>query len=115
MKPSDRRLALRFALTVPVYIRIWKSSEPEQKVESVNLSESGVYFETEVPPPHGAMIHLRLEMPQAITGRIGMEWRCIGKVVRVTRLAGVSKAGVGVQISYYEAVTAAEFRAAMSA
>lgn len=115
MKPSDRRLALRFSLNVTVYIRAWKSADAERQVESINLSESGVYFETDTPPAPGAVIHLRLEMPQAITGRVGMEWRCIGKVVRVTSPRDIDRAGVAVQFAYYEAVTAAEFPAAMSA
>ena len=114
MKPSDRRLALRFHLSVPVYIRTWTSLEPERKVESINLSESGVYCETDSPPMPGAVIHLRLEMPPAITGSIGTEWRCIGKVVRVTRVADCSRSGVGVQFAYYEAVAAARFPAAQS-
>ena len=115
MKPSDRRLALRFSLSVPVYIRTWKSPEPERKVESINLSESGVYFETNTPPSEGAIIHLRIEMPRAIIGSVGTEWRCIGKVVRVAQAGDLSRSGVAVQFAYYEAVTAAEFPAAMSA
>lgn len=115
MNPSERRLASRFSLTVPVYIRAWKSPEPERKAESVNISEGGVYFETDTPPLEGAVIHLRLEMPRAITGIIGTEWRCIGKVVRVTYAGDFSRSGVAVQFAYYEAVTAAEFPAAMSA
>jgi hypothetical protein len=115
MRPSDRRLALRFPVTVPVYIRVWKSPDPERRVESVNLSEAGLYFETDAPPSLGAVIHLRLEMPQVITGRIEREWRCIGKVVRVTPVAGASRSGVGVQFAYYEAVMAAQFPAAKTA
>jgi hypothetical protein len=50
MKLSDRRLAQRFSLTIPLYIRAWNSHAPEQRVESVNVSECGAYFETDKPP-----------------------------------------------------------------
>ncbi len=114
MKPSDRRLALRFSLNVTLYIRAWKSSGPEQKVESVNLSESGVYFETDSPPPQGAVIHLRLEMPHEITGTVGTEWSCIGKVVRVIRDPTYSQSGVGVHFAYYEVLAAPRLSQAQS-
>ena len=115
MTPSDRRLALRFPLRVPVYIRTWRSLETEREVESINLSESGVYFETDAPPPDATIIHLRLEVPHEITGRVGTEWRCIGKVVRVTHLADCSRSGVAVHFAYHEAVAAAQFPAARTA
>jgi hypothetical protein len=115
MKRSDRRLALRFSIKTPLYVRTWRSGEAERRLESVNVSETGVYFETDAPPPEGAVIHIRLEMPSAITGSVGIEWHCIGKVVRVNRTAGVSRSGVGVQFEYYEAVAGAKFQAAQSA
>src|SRR5713226_9314948 len=83
MKLSDRRLAQRFRLNIPLYIRAWKSQAPERKVESVNVSECGAYFETDTPPCEGEMMQIRLEMPKIITGHPTVEWRCTGKVVRV--------------------------------
>src|ERR1700722_19231227 len=83
MKPSDRRLARRFRLTIPLFIRGWKTMTPEQEVKSVNVSEIGVYFETDVPPPEGSMVQVRLSMPMEITGGKTVEWRCTGKVVGV--------------------------------
>ena len=115
MKRSDRRLALRFSIRTPLYVRTWKSVEAERRVESVNLSESGVYFETDTPPPEGAVIHIRLEMPWAITGAVGTEWHCIGKVVRVNRRDGAFSAGVAVQFEYYEAVAGAKFQSVQTA
>jgi PilZ domain-containing protein len=103
MKPSDRRLAQRFRLTIPMFIRDWKSMEPEKKVESTNVSEGGVYYETETPPREGAMVQIRLEMPREVTGDATAEWRCTGKVVgvRPTCPPSVSQ-GVGVRFDYYE-------------
>jgi len=115
MKRSDQRLALRFSIKTPVYVRRWRSAEAERKLESVNVSETGVYFETDAPPPEGAVMHIRLEMPSVITGIVGLEWHCIGKVVRVSRSAGAVRSGVGVQFEYYEAVAGARFQAAQTA
>jgi hypothetical protein len=103
MKLSDRRLARRFTLTLPMYIRTWKSQVPEERVESVNVSECGVYFETHTPPREGAMLEVRLEMPTEITGRPPDEWRCAGKVMRIRPPSspGASR-GVSVRFDYYE-------------
>jgi hypothetical protein len=103
MKPSDRRLARRFRLTIPVFVREWKTMTPEKKVESVNVSQCGVYFETDTPPREGAAVQIRLEMPKEITGDATAEWCCTGKVVgvRPTCPPGGSL-GVGVRFDYYE-------------
>jgi hypothetical protein len=103
MKLSDRRLARRFSLNIPLYIRAWKSAAPEQKVESLNVSECGAYFETDTPPREGAMMQIRLDMPKEITGDPTVEWRCTGKVMRVqpARFSG-ALLGVSVRFDYYE-------------
>jgi hypothetical protein len=108
MKLSDRRLAHRFRLTIPLHIRPWKSQAPEQKVESINVSECGVYFETDAPPREGAMLRVRLEMPTEITGLPPDEWRCAGKVVRIhPPCSPGALLGVSVRFDYYEVSRAA--------
>ena len=103
MKLSDRRLAQRFRLSIPLYIRAWKSQAAEQKVESVNVSECGAYFETDTPPREGAMIQVRLEMPNEITGNPTAEWRCTGKVTRIERVnSSRHLLGVSIRFDYYE-------------
>jgi len=103
MKPSDRRLAHRFHLTIPMHLREWKTIVPEKVVESVNISECGVYFETDTPPREGATVQIRLEMPKEITGDRTAEWRCTGKVVGVRPTSPPSGSlGVGVRFDYYE-------------
>jgi hypothetical protein len=103
MKLSDRRLAQRFSLITPMYIRAWNSQGPEQIVESVNVSECGAYFETHTPPGEGEMVQIRLEMPKEITGDPTVEWRCTGKVMRVqpASFPGALQ-GVSVRFDYYE-------------
>jgi PilZ domain len=103
MKLSDRRLARRFGLSIPLYFRAWKSQAQEQRVKSVNVSERGVYFETDAPPRQGAMIQLRLEMPTEITGNPPNEWRCAGKVLRIHPGSSPgAPQGVSVRFDYYE-------------
>ncbi len=103
MKRSDRRLAYRFNLSIPLHIRGWKSSAPEQTVDSNNVSESGVYFETDKPPNEGTVIQLRLEMPEEVTGEASSDWLCAGKVVRIQRsISPGALVGVGVRFDYYE-------------
>lgn len=103
MKRSDRRLAQRFNLSTPLYVRVWKSNTPEWKFDSVNLSESGVYFETDAPLDEGAEVQLRLDMPMEITGDATAEWLCTGKIVRVQPVDSSGAAwGVGVRFDYYE-------------
>jgi len=109
MKISDRRLAHRFNLTVPLRVRMWKSSSPEHRVESLNLSEGGVYFATDAPILTGAAVHLRLEMPREVTGHPTTGWRCTGHVVRTERITSSgSVLGIGVRFDYYEVALATE-------
>ena len=103
MKLSDRRLAQRFRLHIPLYMRAWKSEAPELKVESVNVSECGAYFETDTPPCEGAVMQIRLQMPEEITSFPTVEWRCTGKVVRIQPPSSPGALlGVGVRFDYYE-------------
>jgi len=95
-------LAQRFRLKIPLYIRAWKSQAPERKVESVNVSECGAYFETDTPPCEGKYAD-SAEMPKEITGNPTAEWRCTGKVTRVqpASFPGALR-GVSVRFDYYE-------------
>ncbi len=103
MEVSDRRLAKRFNLTIPLYIRAWNSQAAEQRVESVNISERGAYFETDKPPLEGAMMQIRLEMPKEITGTPTVEWRCTAKVTRIQPASPPGTLlGVSVRFDYYE-------------
>jgi hypothetical protein len=108
MKPSDRRLARRCNLSTPLYIRAWKSQLPEFRFESCNVSESGAYFQTDVPIRENATLEIRLEMPEEITGRPAAEWGCKGRVTRIqpANLSG-TLLGVRIRFDYYEVLRAA--------
>jgi hypothetical protein len=99
----DRRLARRLSFKTPLRVRIWKSTAPEQKAESVNLSQSGVFFASDAPIREGETVEILLNMPQEITDEPSIEWRCTGHVVRVERADAMGgKTGVGVQFDCYE-------------
>lgn len=103
MKLSDRRLARRFRVRIPLYLRACKSQVPELQVESINISECGAYFETETPPSEGTMMEIRVDMPKEITGNPTAEWRCTGKVTRVQPVrSSHALLGVSVRFDYYE-------------
>jgi len=100
---ADRRITLRHDLKTALRIRLWKSSAPEQRSESVNLSERGILYVTDAAPQIGAVIEVLLKMPEEITGEPATEWHCLGHVVRVVPIDSPrGKVGVGVQFDCYQ-------------
>lgn len=99
----DRRITKRHVLKTPLRFRIRKSIIPEQRAETENLSERGVFFATKFPMIVGTAVDLLLKMPKEITGRKTTEWRCLGHVVRVVQQTFPElRLGVGVEFDYYE-------------
>jgi PilZ domain len=100
---QDRRFVTRYALKIPLRFRIRKSSIPEQRAETQDLSERGVFFATKSPLTVGTAVELLLKMPEEITGKKTTEWRCTGRVVRVVPQAFPEQdLGVGVEFDFYE-------------
>lgn len=108
-KPSaafsrDRRSSQRHNFKTPLRVHVWKSGLPEERAESVNLSERGIFFLTDSKFAAGEIIELLVRMPEEITGQPTTEWRCTGHVVRVERVGSPKeKFGVGVHFYCYEA------------
>lgn len=99
----DRRVSPRHNLKTAIRIRIWKSAAPEQRAESINISERGIFFATDVPFHKGEAIEVLLKMPEEITGEPATEWRCTGLVVRVQPVdSPKGKLGIGVRFDCYE-------------
>lgn len=100
---SDRRVSHRLSFKTPLRVRIWKSTVPEQRAESLNLSQDGVFFATDSPIREGETVEILLKMPEEITNEPATEWRCTGHVMRVERVDSArGKTGVGVQFDCYE-------------
>jgi PilZ domain len=99
----NRRLSRRLSFKTPLRVRIWKSSAPEERAESLNLSQNGVYFATNTAIRVGETVEILLNMPEEITDEPSTEWRCTGHVVRVESVDSTKgKLGVGVQFDCYE-------------
>jgi hypothetical protein len=99
----NRRLSRRLSFKTPLRVRIWKSSAPEERAESLNLSQNGVYFATNTAIREGETVEIILNMPEEITDEPSTEWRCTGHVVRVESVDSTKgKLGVGVQFDCYE-------------
>jgi hypothetical protein len=104
---SDRRVSRRLSFKTPLRVRLWKSAEPERRTESLNLSQSGVFFAMDSPMGEGETVEILLSMPEELTDEPPIEWRCTGHVVRVERADPTcGKVGVGVQFDCYEVARA---------
>jgi PilZ domain len=104
---SDRRLSRRLSFKTPLRVRLWKSAEPERMTESLNLSQSGIFFAMDSRIREGETVEILLNMPEEITEEPSIEWRCTGHVVRVERAdTEWGKVGVGVQFDCYEVARA---------
>ncbi len=103
MTRTERRLAERFGLKIPLRLRIAKSAAPEHTVESLNVSARGICFATDLPLCTGTPVHLDFEMPEEVTHKPASEWRCTGHVVHVEPKSFPQGATVvGVRFDCYE-------------
>jgi hypothetical protein len=103
LSTTDRRLSRRLCFKTPLRVHIWKSAAPEQRTESLNLSQNGVFFATDSAIREGETVEILLNMPEEITDEPSAEWRCTGHVVRVERVDSTrGKMGIGVQFDCYE-------------
>lgn len=99
----DRRFARRHNVRTAVRVRAWKSSIPEHRAESVNISERGLLFATDTPFREGEAIEVLLKMPEEITGEPTTEWRCTGPVIRVEdRKTAQGKLSIAMRFDCYE-------------
>jgi hypothetical protein len=99
----DRRLSLRHNFRTDLRIRVRRSTDGEQRAESENLSQRGVFFATDLELSKGAALDLLIEMPEQITGVPAAQWLCTGHVVRVAPMVSSrGSRGVGVQFDSYE-------------
>jgi hypothetical protein len=103
VQESDRRSAPRFRIAIPLHFQLAKSSEPECAAETLDISSRGVLMETNTPPQVGAILLVRLRLPEMIMGWRALEWSITGHVVHVKSASEPGMFGVGVQFHYYEA------------
>ena len=100
---TDHRLSRRRKLKTPLRLRIWKSGPAEENAESVDLSEGGIFFATDILLDIGSAVEILLKMPEEIRGKPAARWRCTGRVVRIEPAESLrGNLGVGVQFDYYQ-------------
>jgi hypothetical protein len=104
MHESDRRLAPRFRIGIPLHFRLDKSSdsEPECAAETRDVSARGACLVTDAPPGVGCVLVVRMRLAEMIVGWRVPEWRITAHVVHVQPAGAPSKFGVGVQFHNYE-------------
>ena len=85
----ERRRSFRHSLRIPLRLRVWGFSGPSRDAKSVDISEDGALLETDLPVRIGALLDLRIELPEEITGQPTTEWRCKSRVVHVTLASSV--------------------------
>ena len=103
MQKFERRAAPRFRIAIPLHFQLAKSSQPECAAETLDVSSCGMCMETGAPPRIGAILQIRLRLPEMIIGWRVPEWSITGRVVHVKLSAELAKYDVGVQFHFYEA------------
>jgi len=105
MNATEKRRARRFPMRLPVAVKV-EETKGEQRVETRDVSSSGVYFEFGSPLELGSPVEFLLTLPEPITKGSPVRIRCIGKVVRVDRShrGGAGNIGVAATIERYEFV-----------
>src|SRR6266481_6970062 len=84
MSVSERRIARRFILNVPLQLLPIKGpSQAAWAVETMNISTRGVYFTTDLPLSQGQLVQVLLQMPKEITGNVVNPRRFTGRVTHV--------------------------------
>ena len=104
MNVAEKRRARRFSMALPVAVRAEEISKAEQKVQTRDVSSSGVYFEFSSPIEVGTTLEFVLTLPEEITKGSSVRIKCMGKVVRVDRPREGNGLGVAATIERYEFV-----------
>jgi hypothetical protein len=112
----ERRLIRRHEIKTPLRIRLCKPAGPEQKGESLNLSEYGVCFATDSLLHEGQTVEVMLRMPEEISGEQNDERRCTGRVVRVEPIESPRRhLAISVRFDCYEVTSTKQHRLAQDA
>lgn len=108
LKSLQHRQTERFQLRIALRVSVPNTTAGEQRTESLNVSEGGMFFPTNLPLCRGAPVQLVFKMPKEITHKPTTEWMCLAHVVHVRPLSSrKGSLGVGVQFDCYEVLPAA--------
>ena len=112
MSSSERRIDTRVNIRVPLRFRVLNvPNSVEQSADSENISQRGIYFETDIPLKIGASLEVALRMPRELMGKSSSDVSCVARVVHIrTKSVAAGKMGVGLHIERYETTPPARER-----
>lgn len=107
MSHSDRRLAPRYSLKIPLRFRDMEDrSDPEGHTgETLNISRTGLFFVARISLLLGSTVELALRVPRELSGSTKSVVRCLGRIVRMESLAD-GEVGYGARIDLRQAAGA---------
>jgi hypothetical protein len=100
---SDRRIARRFVMTLPVRVMARDSKGHELKAQTRDVSYRGLYFLTQSPFDYGNEIDFVITLPEQMIPAGDVNIRCHGRVVRVEP-SDNGQTGIAAKIERYEFV-----------
>ncbi len=107
MSGENRRKERRHDLKVPVKMRPTEGVTPfTSEAESVNISNTGLYFELPNPPRIGTHVELAFVMPSEVTGGAKMKVRCLARVIRMESSDASGRTGIAAHIERFESIVA---------
>jgi Tfp pilus assembly protein PilZ len=104
MSSIDRRTDPRVNACVAMRFRVLDNPEiSEQKAESQNMSQHGLYFVTSAPLVIGMPVELTLRIPHDLAQKVTSEVVCVGRVVRVQPIDSQNgRLGIGIHIEHFD-------------
>jgi Tfp pilus assembly protein PilZ len=104
MTSIERRNDPRVDACVDMRFRVLDNPDMlEQKAESQNMSQNGLYFETSVQLQIGMPVELTLRIPHDLAQRVSSEVVCVGRVVHVRPIDSKDgMLGIGVHIDRFD-------------
>ena len=111
---TERRIARRYDLSLPVIIRVPADRTPEsQKGKTRDVSTRGVYFVLDQDLEAGSELDITLTLPAEITHGSEVFVRAQGKVVRVENRTedDSTRMGVAAVIERYDIIRGGDGRA----
>jgi len=103
MDATEKRRAQRFAMALPVDVKVGDLDREAAPTKTIDISSSGVYFEFPTPVDVGSSLEFLLTLPSEITKGKAVRVKCKGKVVRVDRNTGNGgKLGLAATIERYD-------------
>jgi hypothetical protein len=101
---SEQRRTRRFAMQLPVTVKLPKGGEESVAAQTKDVSARGIFFYLDSQLSEGSNIEFILTLPPEITLTESIKVRCTGKVVRVDEGAG-SQVGIAAAIDQYDLIT----------